>query len=51
MNIVFTQTAWEHYTEWQGEDKRIVKRNNELIKDIERNGLLCGIGKPEPLKY
>ena len=51
MNIVFTQTAWEHYTEWQGEDKRIVKRSNELIKDIERNGLLCGIGKPEPLKY
>ena len=51
MNIVFTQIAWEHYTEWQGEDKRIVKRINELIKDIERNGLLCGIGKPEPLKY
>ncbi|RRD94876.1 hypothetical protein EII17_06100 [Clostridiales bacterium COT073_COT-073] len=24
---------------------------NDLIKDIERNGLLHGIGKPEPLKY
>ena len=24
---------------------------NELVKDIERNGLLQGIGKPEPLKH
>ena len=51
MNIVFTPTAWEHYTEWQREDKKMVKRINELIKDIERNGLLKGIGKPEPLKH
>ena len=29
----------------------MVKRINELIKDIDHNGLLQGIGKPEPLKY
>ncbi|MBE5862933.1 MAG: Txe/YoeB family addiction module toxin [Lachnospiraceae bacterium] len=29
----------------------MVKRINELIKDIDRNGLFIGIGKPEPLKY
>ena len=40
MNIVFTPTAWEQYTEWQREDKKMVKRINELIKDIDRNGLL-----------
>lgn len=51
MNIVFTPTAWKHYTEWQKEDKKIVKRINELIKSIERDGPLRGIGKPEPLKY
>lgn len=51
MNIVFTPTAWEQYTEWQRENKKIVKRINELIKDINRNGPLNGIGKPEPLKY
>ena len=51
MNIVFTPTAWEQYTEWQREDKKMVKRINELIKDIDRNGLLTGIGKPEPLKH
>ena len=47
MNIVFTPTAWQQYTEWQQEDKKMVKRINELIKDIDRNGLLNGIGKPE----
>lgn len=51
MNIVFTPTAWEQYTEWQRENKKIIKRINELIKDINRNGSLNGIGKPEPLKY
>ena len=50
MNVVFTPTAWKHYTEWQVEDKKMVKRINELIKDINRNGLLHGIGKPEPLR-
>ena len=51
MNIVFTPTAWKQYTEWQREDKKTVKRINELIKSIERDGLLDGIGKPESLKY
>ena len=51
MNIVFTPTAWEQYTEWQREDKKMVKRINELVKDIDRNGLLNGIGKPETLKH
>ena len=32
------------------EDKKILKRVNQLIKDIERNGY-TGIGKPEPLKH
>lgn len=37
--------------EWQKEDKKVVKRINELIKDITRNGMLSGIGKPEVLKH
>lgn len=32
------------------QDKRTLKRINELIKDIDRNGALTGIGKPEALK-
>lgn len=50
MNVVFTPTAWQQYTDWQKEDKKIVKRINDLIRSIERDGLLKGIGKPEPLK-
>lgn len=51
MNVVFTPTAWQQYTDWQKEDKKVIKRINDLIKSIDRDGLLNGIGKPEPLKY
>ena len=50
MRKVWTDIAWEDYVYWQGHDKKIVKRINELLKDIERNGN-TGIGKPEPLKH
>ena len=51
MNNIFSEEAWEEYTEWQIIDKSMVKKINELIKDINRNGLSDGKGKPEPLKY
>lgn len=35
---------------WQKIDKKMLKRINELIKDIQRTPL-SGIGKPEPLKH
>ncbi len=38
MNLTFSPRAWYEYTEWQLEDKKILKRINLLIKDIERNG-------------
>lgn len=41
--------AWEEYLYWQEADKKILKRINQLIKDISRNPF-DGIGKPEPLK-
>ena len=50
MNKVWFDRAWDDYEEWQIIDKKIVKRINILIKDIERNGN-TGIGKPEPLKH
>ena len=43
------EAAWADYLYWQTQDKKTLKRINELIKDIERNGNF-GIGKPEPLK-
>lgn len=51
MNILFTDTGWNQYTEWQGQDKKTVKRINQLLKSIDRDGALQGIGKPELLKH
>jgi toxin YoeB len=50
MNISWTDLAWESYLYWQANDKKILKRINELIKDIKRTPF-HGIGKPEPLKF
>lgn len=49
MNKIWSDSAWEDYTYWQTLDKKTLKKINELIKDIERNGY-NGKGKPEPLK-
>ena len=50
MRLVFSKNSWEDYLSWQSEDKKILKKINELIKDIERSPHE-GLGKPEPLKY
>jgi len=50
MNKIFSDIAWQHYLYWQSEDKRILRKINELIRDIERHGN-SGLGKPEPLKH
>ena len=50
MEKLWTDEAWGDYLYWQTEDKKTLKRINQLIQDIERNGN-DGIGKPEPLKH
>ncbi len=50
MKLIFSENAWEDYLYWQNTDKQILKRINELIKDIQKNKYK-GIGKPEPLKH
>jgi len=50
MNKKFTDEAWDDYQYWIETDKKLLKRINQLIKDIERNPFE-GIGKPEPLKF
>ena len=49
MRLLWEESAWEEYTEWQSQDKKTLKRINALIKDIQRN-LFEGIGNPEALK-
>jgi toxin YoeB len=49
MKAVWFEEAWEDYLYWQTQDKKKLKRINQLLQDINRNGYM-GIGKPEPLK-
>ncbi len=54
MNTVskyWSDKAWDDYLYWQTQDKKTLLKINKLVKDIERNGLSKGIGKPEPLRY
>ena len=41
--------AWVDYLYWQKEDRKVIKKINQLLKDIMRSPF-DGIGKPEPLK-
>ncbi|MDQ7045421.1 MAG: Txe/YoeB family addiction module toxin [Sulfurimonas sp.] len=50
MNLVFADRAWEDYLYWQKNNKIILKKINNLIKEIKREPFK-GIGEPEPLKY
>ncbi|MBL4783582.1 MAG: Txe/YoeB family addiction module toxin [Porticoccaceae bacterium] len=50
MKLIFSSLAWDHYLYWQGTDKKILKRINTLIKEIQRSPYE-GIGKPERLKH
>ncbi len=50
MRLVWDESAWDDYVWWQTQDRKVLKRINTLIRDVERNGNE-GIGKPEPLKH
>jgi len=50
INVLFTHHAFEDYQYWQKQDRKMVKRINQLIKSIQIDGALEGIGKPERLK-
>lgn len=50
MNIQISSRGFEDYVYWQNFDKRILKKVNDLLRDISCNPYE-GIGKPEPLKH
>ena len=47
--LAFTSDAWDDYVYWQSQDKKTLKRINQLIRDLSREPF-AGIGKPEPLR-
>ncbi len=49
MRLTFTESGWKDYIWFQENDRRLLKRINELIKTVKRNPF-DGPGKPEPLE-
>jgi toxin YoeB len=50
VKVVFSARGWDDYLWWQQQDRKLLKRINQLIQDVVRHGNE-GIGKPEPLKH
>jgi toxin YoeB len=50
VKVTFSDDGWDDYLYWQTQDRKILKRINQLIEDISRNEN-TGIGKPEPLRH
>ena len=51
MNFVWLKDAWKDYMNLRYTDKKSIEKINELLKSIERDGAMNGIGKPEQLKH
>ena len=49
MKKIWYDRAWNDYIYWETQDKKLLRRINELIRDAERQPF-SGIGKPEPLR-
>ena len=48
-DTVFLPTAFEDFTYWAQNDRKILGKIKALIAGIHRNGLMDGHGKPEKL--
>ncbi|MEW2549619.1 Txe/YoeB family addiction module toxin [Streptomyces sp. NPDC047002] len=49
MKVLFLDDGWDDYLWWQANDRKLLRRVNQLLTDIKRDGHE-GIGKPEPLR-
>lgn len=50
MSKLFSNEAWEEYQLLIERDRKLLRKLNSLLNDIERNGN-SGLGHPEPLKH
>ena len=48
--LAFDRNGWEDYIYWQTQDRKTLKRINQLIADMLRDPF-TGIGKPELLRH
>lgn len=47
MKVTFTENALVEYIYWQQEDKKTLKRINQFIQDIQRNGFMFEFRKKQ----
>ena len=50
MKLIWSESSWQEYLWWQNNDKKTLKKINNLIKEIKKDPF-NGLGKPEPLKH
>jgi toxin YoeB len=50
MKLLWTQQGWEDYRHWIATDRKILRKVDSLIKDIQRSPF-SGIARPEALKH
>jgi len=50
MKKLFSDRAWDDYKHWKDFDKKLCRKIESLLTDIERNHH-SRLGKPEPLKH
>ena len=48
-NVVFSPDAFEHYQYWQENDKAVLRKLNQLLRECQRDPF-TGTGKPEALR-
>jgi len=48
--VAWTPEAWEDYLFWQGTNKAVLRKINELVRAVAR-APFEGVGKPEPLRF
>jgi toxin YoeB len=50
VKLLWAESAWEDYVWWQTECRKTLRRINQLLADVQRNGN-AGIGEPESLRH
>ena len=51
MKVIYASSALKEYRAWEKSNPKTAYKIDELIKDILKNGLKEGLGKPEKLKH
>lgn len=49
--LTFSSDGFSDFLYWQTQDRKTANKIAAILKDIQRNGAMNGIGKPEPLRH